>query len=195
MFMRPAMEADLKPIKQLYQEAFPRLEQTPFAILTRQWRREVLDILVFREEDGSFVGFSINVPEEDIVMIDYLAVSPQARGSGYGSRALELLHLYYLGKRIFLIMEQPNADAPNSEQRLQRQRFYLRNGYADSGIRVNGAEGEMQLLVYVGREHSGAIPEQAMVSGEDYLRLQRKSMGNLLMWLGNIHIEKPRLCK
>ncbi len=195
MFMRPALEADLQPIKQLYQEAFPRLQRAPFGMLTKQWRRGLLDFLTFREEDDSFIGFSINIPEQDLVLIDYLAISPQARGSGYGSRALELLRLYYLGKRIFLIIEQPDDKAPNPEQRIHRKRFYLRNGYADSGLRINGAEGKMQLLVYTGNDSAAGHTNTSLVTGEDFLRLQRKSLGNLLMWLGNIHVEKPRFCK
>ena len=105
MFMRPAMEADLQAIKKIYMEAFPLVERAPFSRIIKQWRSGELDILTFREEDNSLIGFSINASEADLVLIDYLAISPAVRGGGYGSKALELMHLYYLGKRIFLIIQ------------------------------------------------------------------------------------------
>ena len=53
----------------------------------------------------------------------------------------------------------------------------------------------MQLLVYTGNDSAAGHTNTSLVTGEDFLRLQRKSLGNLLMWLGNIHVEKPRFCK
>lgn len=123
MFMRPAMEADLQAIKKIYMEAFPLVERAPFSRIIKQWRSGELDILTFREEDNSLIGFSINASEADLVLIDYLAISPAVRGGGYGSKALELMHLYYLGKRIFLIIEHPDMEADNAEQRSKRKRF------------------------------------------------------------------------
>ena len=192
MFMRPAMEADLQAIKKIYMEAFPLVERAPFSRIIKQWRSGELDILTFREEDNSLIGFSINASEADLVLIDYLAISPAVRGGGYGSKALELMHLYYLGKRIFLIIEHPDMEADNAEQRSKRKRFYLRNGYADSGLRINGVEGRMELLVYVGNQAAAGHADSSIVTGKEFIRMQRKSPGGLLMWLGHIHVEKPR---
>ena len=182
MFMRPAMEADLQAIKKIYMEAFPLVERAPFSRIIKQWRSGELDILTFREEDNSLIGFSINASEADLVLIDYLAISPAVRGGGYGSKALELMHLYYLGKRIFLIIEHPDMEADNAEQRSKRKRFYLRNGYADSGLRING----------VGNQAAAGHADSSIVTGKEFIRMQRKSLGGLLMWLGHIHVEKPR---
>ena len=192
MFMRPAMEVDLQAIKKIYMEAFPLVERAPFSRIIKQWRSGELDILTFREEDNSLIGFSINASEADLVLIDYLAISPAVRGGGYGSKALELMHLYYLGKRIFLIIEHPDMEADNAEQRSKRKRFYLRNGYADSGLRINGVEGRMELLVYVGNQAAAGHADSSIVTGKEFIRMQRKSLGGLLMWLGHIHVEKPR---
>ena len=69
MFMRPAMEADLQAIKKIYMEAFPLVERAPFSRIIKQWRSGELDILTFREEDNSLIGFSINASEADLVLI------------------------------------------------------------------------------------------------------------------------------
>ena len=175
MFMRPAMEADLQAIKKIYMEAFSLVERAPFSRIIKQWRSGELDILTFREEDNSLIGFSINASEADLVLIDYLAISPAVRGGGYGSKALELMHLYYLGKRIFLIIEHPDMEADNAEQRSKRKRFYLRNGYADSGLRINGVEGRMELLVYVGNQAAAGHADSSIVTGKEFIRMQRKS--------------------
>ena len=87
MFMRPAMEADLQAIKKIYMEAFPWWKGHPFSRIIKQWRSGELDILTFREEDNSLIGFSINASEADLVLIDYLAISPAVRGGGYGSKS------------------------------------------------------------------------------------------------------------
>ena len=79
-------------------------------------------------------------------MLDYLAVCPQARGTGAGTAILEKIRTYYADKKILLLIEELNPAATNIEQRVKRKRFYLRNGYIDTGIRTSSIGGNMEIL-------------------------------------------------
>ena len=68
-----------KEIEQIYLEAFPKRERKPFGILKRSVKRGKVKIFVVREETG-LLGFTAVIPFEDMVMVDYLAVSQKSRG-------------------------------------------------------------------------------------------------------------------
>ncbi len=182
MQMRPAAEADLMTIRRLYRQAFPLLQRAPFGRIARQWRRGCLELVVF-EDKGTAVGFSINAVEPELVLVDYLAMSPAERGRGFGGEALGLLRRYYARQQLFLIIEHPQVAAENQQLRQRRLQFYQRHGYIDSGLTINGAEGRMQLLV------DGRSSAPRPVSGEDFLRLQQCSLGGFLLRLAHIHVE------
>lgn len=59
----------------------------------------------------------------DITHIVYLAIEDGLRGCGYGSRALELLHDFYYGKRMMVDIELPDGTSENESQRVQRKQF------------------------------------------------------------------------
>ena len=56
------------------------------------------------------------------------------RAKGYGSRAIEVLRLLYPDKKQVVDFEMQDEPAPNKEQRIKRRRFYLKNGYKETGL-------------------------------------------------------------
>lgn len=172
-------KADLKNMKNLYFEAFPRKERKPFSMLMKNQRKEISDIFVLKNDQDLFLGFVVTVKYMDLIMVDYLAIASNARGTGAGSEILHFIEEQYKGKRILLLIEQADESAENNTQRLKRKNFYLKNGYHDTGIVVVEFGIALEILAYGGK-----------VCEQDYLKIQRYAFGNFLMWLGRIRIKK-----
>ena len=69
------------------------------------------------------VGFTALWVFENFVFIEHIAIDEDKRGSGYGSKAIELIKEKYNKP---LILE---AEAPVTEQQIKRIKFYNRLGF------------------------------------------------------------------
>lgn len=116
--------------------------------------------------DNRFAGLVITVLYQNLLLVDYFAISPEARGQGIGSQALKAICERYQDKQLFLEIEKPKEDAENQAQRLQRKRFYLRNGFTECGVDTLLFGIEMELLCY-----------GCSIHPEDYLALYRSFLG------------------
>ena len=81
---------DWKQVKDIYCEAFPKCERKPFFMLKHSVRTGKVQMLAAMEGE-LLLGFLAAVPYEDMVMVDYLAVSDKIRSKGTGSRLLQEL--------------------------------------------------------------------------------------------------------
>ena len=77
-------------IRWLYISAFPTNERKPFSRILSMMREGKSDIWYF-EKDGCFAGFATTIHDEDLILIDYLAVVGKKRASGVGSAMLAAL--------------------------------------------------------------------------------------------------------
>lgn len=135
MILTNAQKNDYKLVKNLYLTAFPPEERPPFFLL--KWRaiRGNGQLLVAREAE-EFIGFVYLIQDEQLVYLFFFAVEDCARGSGYGSKILDLVKERSRGKRIFLAREPLDDGAENNGQRIRRRNFYLRNGFEDLPIHI-----------------------------------------------------------
>lgn len=133
----------------LYDAAFPENEKKPWQLMLDKRREGYYDIYAIT--DGrDFLGEALTVSYRDIVLLDYLAVSPEQRGNGIGTKTLGLLFEKYPDKRLILEIESTFADALNPAQRKSRKSFYLRAGMKALDYRVMLFGVEMELLIYGG---------------------------------------------
>ena len=167
-------KTDWKQVKDIYCEAFPKCERKPFFMLKHSVRTGKVQMLAAMEGE-LLLGFLAAVPYEDMVMVDYLAVSDKIRSKGTGSRLLQELCSRFAEKKVVLLIERPDVPAENINQRLDRRKFYFKNQFTSSGIYINGAGGEMEVLNFGG-----------MVSGQEYMKLQKYALGRLLFAMSGI---------
>ncbi len=132
-------------ILDLYMRAFPEAERKPFSEIERKAAMGEMEILLIREE-GRRAGMAITALQEDLVLLDYFAISDLFRGRGIGSDALQLLMALYSDSQFFLEIEKPDEMAENQQERLRRKAFYLRNGMLETGILIELFGIEMELL-------------------------------------------------
>ena len=123
---------ELLQIKRLYKSAFPRKERKPFSMIMRMRKKGKCDVLHFSDGEG-FLGLTVTVRGEGIVLVDYFAVADGRRGEGRGSLMMRKLIERYTGWGIFLEIERPLGDGGVTDRRLS---FYLRAGYRELGVSV-----------------------------------------------------------
>ena len=95
----------------LYDKAFPEQEKKPLHVMEKLVADGKMEMLAMVDED-EFAGLAINLidAEQDRALLDYYAIAPEKRNSGYGSMGLEALlkkfknHKYIFYKEIILVV-------------------------------------------------------------------------------------------
>lgn len=144
-FRTPKNFFEYTRLRILYRSAFPIEERKPFSIIRRMQKLGKSDIWYF-EDNGAFLGLATTINGEDMVLIDYFAVSRRQRGRGKGTEMLKALIDHYSPKGVFLEIEIPYEDSKNYEERLRRKQFYLRAGLSEIGTQVKLFGVDMELL-------------------------------------------------
>lgn len=135
MILRNANNNDFEAVRKLYRKAFPLEERAPFYFLKRKVLQERAQMLI-ADEEGKFAGFMYVITFKDMAYLLFFAVTSEKRGSGYGSRMMQLLKDMYPDKRIFLAREMLDENSGNYEQRVRRRNFYLKNEFEDWPLRM-----------------------------------------------------------
>ncbi len=120
-------------LRELYDEAFPAEERIPWHDLLQLVGTMPLDFTAYYH-DNQLLGFTIVYPRPTFNWFWYFAVRPQLRGMGHGQRILSRLIERYSSGTSILDMESPSQPSPNQPVRQRRHRFYLRNGFRDTGV-------------------------------------------------------------
>lgn len=120
-------------VYRLYHRAFPAEEKKPFSIIRKMHRRGVTDIWRFTR-NGSFAGLIITINGDRHILLDYLAVAQNQRGTGIGTEILGLMRSRYTGKGVFLEIESVYEDCENKAQRIRRKHFYEKCGMQSMGV-------------------------------------------------------------
>lgn len=163
-------------MKEIYLESFPKRERKPFFALRYSIKKKKAMVMT-ATENKQLLGFAVLIPYQDMVMVDYLAVSSKIRSQGAGSCILKTICQHFADKKIVLLIERLDDAADNQKQRIARRKFYLKNGFTSSAIFITGASGEMEILNYGGS-----------VSKTEYICLQKYALGNLIFKLSKIRI-------
>lgn len=152
-------------IYKLYKKAFPKYERKPFWLILRTKHREKTDVW-YIEEQQEFAGLAITMNSEELVLLDYFAISDERRGCGIGSESLAMLQLQYAGKKFFLEIESVYEKADNLPERKRRKQFYLTNKMTEMRVMVTLFGVNMELLGY-----------DCQVDFESYYSLYKKLYG------------------
>lgn len=123
---------DLEKLEVLNQEAFPDEERMPIQEMIDLAEKKELDLWALYDNQ-QFIGFYALVMKKSVGYILFLAISSDHRSKGYGGEALALMKKQYSDCQIVLDMEPVENAATNLQQRVSRKKFYLRNGFYETG--------------------------------------------------------------
>ncbi len=104
------------------------------------------DSLSFHDKDTLY-GFVYMATIENLTLIMFLAVDENNRSKGYGSHILAKVQSLYPNNKIILSIERCDVDAKDTEQRLRRKKFYIDNGYNETGYLVELANKKQEILI------------------------------------------------
>ena len=136
---------DIPALKQLFEEAFPENERPMSMDVILTYLDQIpCDLLgVYPDENpDDFVGFFFGIKGEANVYGVYYATSPKLRSTGIGSKAFKAILDYYGDRPFWFSYESTFEESDNAEQRERRRRFYLKNGFHETGwfAKMNGTE-------------------------------------------------------
>lgn len=132
---------------------FPPDERKPLdAIESAYARGEYQCFGAFEEEKLAAYAFFVKLRKnaETLYLFDYLAVLPERRDQGVGSRFLQALMADALSAADCVLLEVDHPDYAKTEAeralRLRRLAFYLRNGLTDTGVSARVYHVEYRIL-------------------------------------------------
>ena len=136
--LRPLTEPRLRRLyREHVAEDFPPAERRPLSAILRLRRRGDYDTWGVFDGDA-LAAYAFLWRGAGCALLDYLAVCRDARGQGYGTRALELVKGQYSPVPLLAEVEAPEESAPPGENALRQRRlnFYQRAGFAPLGYQA-----------------------------------------------------------
>lgn len=123
----------LKQINELAKEAFPPEEYLAPASLIEMAKQDCFDFWTLKDQN-QFVGFMVVQCYKNMAYLFFLAIDPVYRSKGYGQKAIKALKKIYPNYSQVVDFEKVDESATNRLQREKRRRFYLKNGYKETGL-------------------------------------------------------------
>lgn len=142
---KPRNAGDWLRLYLLYLEAFPPSERKPFAVIRNMYRQGKADVWCILGA-GKFVGMATTVNGNDLILIDYFAVTVKYRRQGIGSGAIACLLSLYGHKGVFLEIESTQTPGPEAELRQKRKEFYISCGLKPLDVKAKVFGVPMELL-------------------------------------------------
>lgn len=136
---------DVPALKKLFEEAFPVSERPmDMDAILLMVDQIPCDLLGVYQDDApdTFVGFFFGIRGESSVYGVYYATDPELRSTGIGSKAFKAILEYYDDIPFWFSYESTFEESDNAEQRERRRKFYLKNGFYETGwfAKMNGTE-------------------------------------------------------
>ena len=122
-------------IYKLYQKSFPASEKKPFWMIVKMHRKGASHVWRFTR-NGKFAGLIITINGDSHILLDYLAVEENQRGTGIGTEILQLMRKEYAGKGVFLEIESVYEQSDNQPERIRRKHFYEKSGMTSMEVFV-----------------------------------------------------------
>lgn len=138
--------ADMKALERLNNEAFPKEERMEIRDMLQLISKQTIEVTAVYDDDDTFIGFYALSVCEPTAYVFFLAIDSSKRSRGYGGKALALMKEQYAGYQIVLDMEILDDEAENTDQRKARKRFYLSNGFYETGFFLDYNDLTMEVL-------------------------------------------------
>ncbi|HCW52862.1 MAG TPA: N-acetyltransferase [Clostridium sp.] len=149
---------EYKKVFQMYEEYFPENERLPLWFLRIMSKRRNVEFLAFYD-NKILCGFTYLVHYKSTTFVYYLAVNKDVRSNGYGSKILSWIADSNKSNTIVLVIEEVDPKYDNYEERLNRIKFYKKNGFVNAGYKLIDKDGIYDFL-YKGSDFSKSECEE-----------------------------------
>jgi len=133
-------------IKEIYTSSFLKEDRIPFWLMLIMAKMKNTEFISFHDKD-TLCGFVYMATVQDLTFVMFLAVDENIRSKGYGSGILEKIQSIHPYSKIIISIERCDKDAKDIEQRLRRKKFYVNNGYIETGYLVEISKKKQEILI------------------------------------------------
>ena len=137
--LKPLTIKEVKKVYKLFMtHDFPRAERKPLRMITKSLKNGNYECLGFFE-GSELLSYAFFYKYENFLLFDYFATVKEKRNEGIGTEVLNEIGEYYKSSGgVFGEVEDPAFATDESSETLMKRRFsfYLRNGFKDTGLRV-----------------------------------------------------------
>ena len=157
-----------RKFRKLYKESFPDSERKPYYLMLYLKHKGKMELYELSDNDV-FCGLFVTVVCGELVLVDYLAVSPELQGRGIGSETINIARNMYFGKKLFLEIESTLKPCDDLDNRLKRKRFYIKNGLTPCDFVVELFGVEMEVMSFGEK-----------VDFDEYIKLYSEMAGRII---------------
>lgn len=138
------LDKNIAKVRRIYLSSFPAEERMPFPMMVAMSLLWNTRFLSFYDND-ILCGMLYLASMGKTTFVMFFAVDENQRCKGYGSRILKTLSEIKPKNELILSIEPCEKSADNYEERISRKRFYLANGYRETGYltRIGGQNQEI----------------------------------------------------
>ncbi len=147
---------DREYFEQINAEAFPASERMAFDEIFAFASDTNTDVLGIYDGKRP-IGFIVLLKNKECGYIYFLAIDSRLREKGYGSAAIQKMREDYPELQLVLDFEVIDENAENNTQRLRRKKFYLRNGFHETGNYTMLREDHFEVVCSGGELHQAAL--------------------------------------
>ena len=140
-----------KLVASLLENAFPRDERPATKDFFGSLKKEENNLFLYYDHD-EFIGFAFITLYQDVAYLFFLAVTLTKRHQGNGGLILEDIKQTYQDYVILIAYEEVNPQYPNYQERVRREKFYLKHGFKDNKMKTNEF-GVIYQTVFIGVHH------------------------------------------
>lgn len=135
--------------RKIYNDAFPKEDRMPFWLMPTMAKGRATEMHVYRDGDA-YCGMDYVASLDGTTFVMFLAVDGRMRSRGYGGMILDRIKSDHPDDLIIVSFEPPVEGEDGYEVRLRRKRFYLRNGFRETGyVGVLGGKSQ-EIMVFNG---------------------------------------------
>lgn len=138
----------VETVRQLLENSFPVQERRPFPDFLNLLEAGAFSLYAW-EEEGRLTAFSVLWNLEDFQFLEYLAVHPDTRGKGYGTRVMKDLVTSFRTPLLFEVEPPANEISRKRVVFYERLGFVLNNySYFQPPYRPEGTPFPLQIMSY-----------------------------------------------
>ena len=128
-----------KKALKLYKTAFPKEEQKPWKLLLKKQKEGLYNLSIAVDEENNFYGLAFTIKNNNVILLDFLAIQPEFRGQGIGSKILKLLqeNKNKEEKIVIEIEDTTSTTTMNLLERIKRKDFYIKNNMIDNKYKIS----------------------------------------------------------
>lgn len=125
---------DLKLLETITKQSFPQEEYVAPEIIIKMAEKDKNIFYLALYDNENLVGYVVVKLYKMYCYLFFLAISPDYRSNGYGSKAIDFIKNQFKDYKHIVDFEMVDETAENNEERIKRRNFYIKNGYKPTGM-------------------------------------------------------------